>query len=65
MPASVEAVKAMGWEEMQQLFAAIFVDEIAAVERDGGDVLVREELAGLSEAQRLVLREALAEPELV
>jgi hypothetical protein len=57
----VEAVKAMSWEEMQHLFAAIYVDEIAAVKRDGGEVLVREKLAGLSDDQRSVLREALAE----
>jgi hypothetical protein len=50
---------------MQHLFAAIYVDEIAAVERDGGEVLVREKVAGLSDDQRRVLREALAQPELV
>src|SRR5215831_12081217 len=36
MPADVDAVRAMGWEEMQALFAATYVDEIAAVERSGG-----------------------------
>jgi len=55
----------MGWEEMQQLFAAIYVDEIAAVQRGGGDAVLLEKLAGLSEHQRHVLRQALAEPELV
>jgi hypothetical protein len=48
---------------MQHLFAALYVDEIAAVERNGGEVLVRDKLAGLSDEQRRVLREALAQPE--
>jgi hypothetical protein len=62
MPANVAAVKAMGWDEMQALFAATYVNEIAAVQRDGGEALVREKLATLSEGERRVLREALAEP---
>jgi hypothetical protein len=60
MPASVAAVKAMGWEEMQYLFAAMFVDEAAALQRAGGEALLREKLAALSEAERRLLREALA-----
>jgi hypothetical protein len=63
LPASAEAVKAMSWHDMQHLFAALYVDEIAAVERDGGEALVRRTLAGLSDGQRRVLREALAEPD--
>jgi len=59
MPASVAAVKAMGWEEMQYLFASLFVDEVAALQRAGGDALVRERVAALSEGERRVLREAL------
>jgi hypothetical protein len=31
----------MGWEEMQQLATLLFVDEIAAVQRDGGEALLR------------------------
>jgi hypothetical protein len=58
-PENVEAIRTMGWEEMQQLFAAIYVDEIAAVQRDGGDAVVRAKLGSLSEEQRCVLREAL------
>jgi hypothetical protein len=64
MPATVEAVKAMGWDDMQALFASIYVDEIAALQRDSGAALVREKLAALSEAERCVLREGLAELEL-
>src|SRR5262249_32435092 len=42
-------------------FAATYVDEIAAVQRSGGAALVRQKLAALSEGERRVLREALAE----
>jgi len=66
MPASVEAVKAMSWEEMQHLFAAIHVDELAELQRaGGGENFVRERVAALSESERRGLREALSEPELV
>jgi hypothetical protein len=47
---------------MQALFAAIYVDEIAAIEDRGGKALVREKFAKLSDAQRSFLRKALAEP---
>jgi hypothetical protein len=66
MPASVEAVKAMGWEEMQNLFAATYVGELAELQRaGGGEKLLRERVAALSEGERRGLREALSEPELV
>jgi hypothetical protein len=42
------------------------VDELAELQRaGGGETLVRERVAALSEAERRSLREALAEPELV
>ena len=41
-------------------FAATFVDEIAAVQHEGGEAVVREKLASLSDDQRRVLREALS-----
>src|SRR5262245_56922921 len=66
MPASVDAVKSMGRDELQELFAAIYVDELAELQRaGGGERLVRERVAALSERDRRSLREALAEPELV
>ena len=40
------------------------MDEIAEVQRSGGEELVREKLAALSAGERRVLREALLEPEL-
>lgn len=61
MPSSVTAVKEMSWDELQALFAAIYVDEIAAAQRDGSDALVRAKVAALSEGERRVLREALSD----
>jgi hypothetical protein len=65
LPANVAAVQKMHWDDMQALFAAIYVDEIAIAQRDGGKAAVRKKLMSLSETERQVLREALAEPELV
>jgi hypothetical protein len=59
--ANVTAVERMSWPDMHALFAATYVDEIAAVQRSGGAALVRQKLAGLSEDERWALREALAE----
>jgi hypothetical protein len=61
MPQSIEAVQKLSWEQMQQVFAATFVDELAALDRDGGGALVREKIAALSEGERRVLWEALEE----
>ena len=60
MPTSVEAVKAMSWEDMQALFAAIYADEIAAVVRDGGEQALRERLSRLGQSERKLLLKALA-----
>jgi hypothetical protein len=64
IPDSLEAIETMPWDEMQALFAAIFVDEIASIESGGGEAVVREKLASLTAAQRKILRRALAEPAL-
>jgi hypothetical protein len=61
MPATVAAVSEMSWEEMQALFAATYVDEIAAVQGGGGAALVREKLLALGEGERRALRDALLE----
>ena len=63
LPANVDAVRKMSWDEMQALFAATYADEIAAVQERGGRALVREKLAALSPSQRGVLRTALDELE--
>jgi hypothetical protein len=65
LPRTVDAVAQMGWEEMQYVFATAFAHDIAAVQRQGGDALLRDRLGELSESERRVLREALDELELV
>jgi hypothetical protein len=59
MPTNVAAVKAMSWEQMQAVFAATYADEIYAALRDGGEALVRDKLAALSDGERRVLRNVL------
>ena len=61
LPASSEAVEAMPWSDMTALFASLFVDEIAAVRRDGGDAHLRSRVVALSLDDRRVLEAALAE----
>jgi hypothetical protein len=61
MPATVAAVSEMAWDYMQALFAATYVDEIAAVQRSGGAALVRQKLLALTEDERRLLRDALLE----
>jgi hypothetical protein len=61
IPESVAAVSEMRWDEMQALFAAIYVDEIGAMQRSGGEALVREKLSALSVGERRMLRDALLE----
>jgi hypothetical protein len=46
------------------VFATQFADEIGSVV-DGGGALLRQRLAALNPDERRVLREALAEPDLV
>ena len=59
LPTTVAAVKKLGWEEMQYLFAVTFVDEIAALQREGGEAMLRERVEALSSDERRVVREAL------
>src|SRR6185503_13606924 len=60
LPSNIAAVREMGWDDMQALFAALYVDEIAAALRGGAKAVVREKLAALSERERRVFRDALA-----
>jgi hypothetical protein len=60
MPTSVAAVQKMSWEEMQAVFAVVYVDELADVQRRGGEALLRERIAKLSEGERSILCDALA-----
>jgi hypothetical protein len=58
MPASVDQVKAMSWDDMCAVFAAEFASELA--ELGDGDVdLVRRRVAALGDRERQLLREAL------
>jgi hypothetical protein len=59
LPTNVSAIREMSWADIQALFAAIYVDEIAAASRDGSEALLRAKVASLSEGERRALREAL------
>jgi hypothetical protein len=50
----------MHWSDMKALFASLFVDEIAAVRRDGGDAHLRSRVIALTTDDREALRAALA-----
>jgi hypothetical protein len=63
IPTTTTAVRDMPWDDMQALFAATYVDEIAAVQRDGGQAVLRDKLAALSDAERNSLHHALVELE--
>lgn len=63
IPTTVTAVREMSWEDIQALFAATYVDEIATAQREGGDALVRDKVAALTDVQRNALRDALFELE--
>jgi len=39
----------MGWDEMQALFAATYVEELAAAGRSGGEAALRAKLTALSD----------------
>jgi hypothetical protein len=60
LPPTAAAVETMSWQDQQQLARMLLVDEIAAIQRNEGETLVREKLAALSVSERRVLREALA-----
>jgi hypothetical protein len=52
LPENVDAVRNMGREELQVLFAAAYVDEIAAALKGNSRQLLRERLARLSDDDR-------------
>jgi hypothetical protein len=62
---TAEQVQRLSWDEMTMIFATQFAGEIAAVIKGDGEVLLRERLAALGPDERRVLREALAERELI
>jgi hypothetical protein len=61
LPESVGGIEAMSWQDMQYFAATLLVDELVAVQRDGGEAVLRDRVAGLSDRDRRVLRDALLE----
>jgi hypothetical protein len=61
LPENVDAVARMSWNDMQHLAALLFADQIESVLTQGGREAARERLAELSDGQRQVLGETLAE----
>jgi hypothetical protein len=59
LPTTAAAVMDMKWDDMQALFAATYVEEITAAQRDGGQAALRAKLGFLTEEERAALREAL------
>jgi hypothetical protein len=49
----------MSWKDLQQFAMALLVDELLAVQRDGGERLLRDRVDALTADQRRVLRDAL------
>ena len=59
LPESAAAVERMSWSDMQRLADVLCMEQIAAVADDGGEALVRERVASLSESGRQLLQDAL------
>jgi hypothetical protein len=59
IPESASAVERLDWRNLQALAATFLIDELVAVQDRGGEALLRERVATLSEGERRVLREAL------
>jgi hypothetical protein len=62
LPATVNGIRSMSWEDMQYFAATLLVDELMTLQRDGGEQLLRRRVAELGGSERRVLRKALAEP---
>jgi hypothetical protein len=65
LPRTAEQVRQLSWDQLTLVFVSQFAKEIASVANGGGNALLRQRLRALSSDERHVLREALAEPELV
>jgi hypothetical protein len=65
LPASVEQVRKLSWDQMTLVFATQFAGELAAVTHGDGGAALRDRLAALGADERRRLRQALAELELV
>src|SRR5262249_50831778 len=52
VPGTAEALEAMRWSDMKALFASLFVDEIAAVRREGDDAHLRHRIRAFSREEQ-------------
>jgi hypothetical protein len=59
LPASAEAVEGLGLRDVQAFAATFLVDELAALQRHGGEGLLAERVAALSDGEKRVLLAAL------
>jgi hypothetical protein len=59
VPTSASEVEKLSWRDLQQLAASFCLDDLATVQRRGGEALLRERVGALSEGERRELREAL------
>jgi hypothetical protein len=59
VPTSASEVERLSWRDLQQLAASFCLDDLVAVQRRGGDALLRDRVAALSDGERRLLREAL------
>jgi hypothetical protein len=60
-PTNAAEVEKLSWRDLQYFVSTIWLDDLAAVQRRGGEAVLRERVAALSDDERRVLREALAE----
>jgi hypothetical protein len=60
-PETAAEIGSMSWQDMQYFATTLLVDELVALQRDGGEQLLRSRVARLGDSERQVFREALAE----
>jgi hypothetical protein len=59
LPETAAGIESMSWQDMKALAATLLVDRLDAIRRQGGEQLLRDRLAELSDDERRVLCEAL------
>jgi hypothetical protein len=61
LPETNIGIAAMSWADMQYFAGALLVDELLAVQRHGGEHLLRDRVATLGDSERQLLRGVLAD----
>jgi hypothetical protein len=61
LPENAADVEKLSWADLNRVFALAYADKLGEVARRGGHEALRAKLAGLSQGERGILREALAE----